>query len=222
MTALNLDRDGAALLNGAALSLLGDLDPLAARHGRTGPGARLHGDIALSRLLADNTVLRDIAVGRRGPRVKPVRAILFDKSPDANWSLGWHQDRTIAVAVRHEVPGFGPWTIKQGLPHVAPPFGLLEKMLTMRVHIDPVPAENAPLLIAPGSHRLGLISEHAIEAVVRSCEIRTCLAERGDVWLYSTPILHASKRASCAGNRRVLQIDFSADPLPPPLKWLGV
>ena len=30
-------------------------------------------------------------------KAKPVRAILFDKTSDANWKVPWHQDLTIAV-----------------------------------------------------------------------------------------------------------------------------
>lgn len=32
----------------------------------------------------------------------------------------------VAVAARIDVKGFGPWTVKNGLVHVAPPFGLLK------------------------------------------------------------------------------------------------
>ena len=74
-------------------------------------------------------------------------------------AAGPAQDRTIVVTRRVEVEGFGPWTVKSGLLHVAPPFDQLAGMVTLRVHLDPVPETNAPLLIAPGSHRLGQIPE---------------------------------------------------------------
>lgn len=153
---------------------------------------------------------------------KPVRAILFDKSEAANWALGWHQDRTVAVKARAAVPGYGPWSVKAGLQHVEPPFALIEAMRTIRVHFDPVPADNAPLLIAPGSHRVGRISERDIDATVAQCGTAACLAERGDIWIYATAILHASAAAALPKHRRVLQLDFSADTLPVPLDWLGI
>jgi ectoine hydroxylase-related dioxygenase (phytanoyl-CoA dioxygenase family) len=151
-----------------------------------------------------------------------VRAILFDKTATTNWSLGWHQDRTIVVAERREVPGFGPWTVKAGLLHVAPPFELLSRMVTLRVHLDPVAQDNAPLLIAPGSHRFGRVLESEIDSVVARCGVATCLAGAGDVWLYATPILHASDAASAPGRRRVLQIDYAAEALPGGLAWCGI
>jgi ectoine hydroxylase-related dioxygenase (phytanoyl-CoA dioxygenase family) len=151
-----------------------------------------------------------------------VRAILFDKTAETNWSLAWHQDRTICVRERIEVEGFGPWSIKAGLYHVAPPFDLLARMVTLRVHLDDVPATNAPLLIAPGSHALGKLPVGDVNAVAVRCGTVACLATAGDVWTYSTPILHASEAASLPARRRVLQVDFSTDELPGGLEWLGV
>jgi hypothetical protein len=55
---------------------------------------------------------------------------------DANWKVAWHQDLTIAVRHRIEVPGFGPWSVKDGVPHVRSPIESLEQMLTVRLHLD--------------------------------------------------------------------------------------
>jgi ectoine hydroxylase-related dioxygenase (phytanoyl-CoA dioxygenase family) len=105
---------------------------------------------------------------------------------------------------------------------VAPPFTLLAGMVTLRVHLDRVTAANAPLLIAPGSHRLGCIAGPAVAEAVRRCGHVACLAEAGDAWLYATAILHASEAASEPARRRVLQVDFAASRLPGGLEWYGV
>jgi len=47
-------------------------------------------------------------------------------------------------------------------------------------------------------------------------------ATLADIWLYATPILHASDAASQPLHRRVLQIDYSVGQLPGGLEWLGV
>jgi ectoine hydroxylase-related dioxygenase (phytanoyl-CoA dioxygenase family) len=138
-----------------------------------------------------------------------------------NWSLGWHQDRTIAVAEQVEVPGFGPWTVKDRQLHVAPTFVILAGMVTLRVHLDPVPATNAPLLFAPGSHRFRRIVVADVERVVQACGTRSCLADPGDVWLYATPIMHASAAAVAPVHRRVLQVDYAVGDLPCGLQWQG-
>lgn len=213
---MNRKEHGAAHLLGAAAPFLCALDALAASQPSDRAGVRLNDAAGLAALLGPDA-LGSLAQGRR-----PVRAILFDKSATTNWALGWHQDRTIAVRARAACDGFGPWSIKAGMFHVEPPFAIIERMLTIRVHLDSVDADNAPLLIAPGSHRLGRIAEAGIDAAVAHCGTASCLAERGDVWIYATSVLHASAAATVPRRRRVLQVDFSADALPAPLEWLGV
>lgn len=189
---------------------------------RDKPGVRISGIPALSRLLGPAGPVGHVPAFALGSDCLPVRAILFDKSSDRNWSLGWHQDRTIAVKRRVDVAGFGPWTIKSGLIHVEPPFQLLANMVTVRVHLDAVTATNAPLLIAPGSHKRGRIPTTEIADVVRECGVIACLAAAGDVWLYATSILHASDAALKPLHRRVLQVDYARGVLPGGLQWLGV
>lgn len=185
-------------------------------------GVRIHGNAVLRELLDGAGSIGRLASGAIGLGARPVRALLFDKSPETNWALGWHQDRTIAVRERIAAPGFGPWTRKQGMTHVEPPFALIERMVTLRIHLDPVPRTNAPLLIAPGSHRLGKLPEPEIDAAVQACGLATCIADAGDVRVYATPILHASERTRILTRRRVLQVDYSAHTLPAGLEWLGI
>nr|ALG05330.2 hypothetical protein 5H7_029 [uncultured bacterium 5H7] len=123
---------------------------------------------------------------------------------------------------RWDVPDYGPWTVKQGLVHVQPPFALTRRMLTARIHLDDVDEANAPLLIALGSHRQGFIPAHDVERVAGDCAVFACHAVAGDVWIYSTPIVHASRAAEPGRRRRVLQVDFSGDALPDGLEWLEV
>lgn len=221
--ALDFERDGAlrlaaALDAGALRAIEAALEGVPASRA----GVRLAGRPGLARQLSGDAPLGRVAAGLIGPAAFPVRAILFDKSAVVNWALGWHQDRTIAVAARVELPGFGAWTMKQGLLHVAPPFSVLAGMVTLRLHLDPVPADNAPLLAARGSHRLGIVPEDQVESVAAAAGRLVCLAERGDVWAYATPILHASARAVRPARRRVLQVDYAAAPLPGGLVWAGL
>ena len=183
---------------------------------------RLFGVAALAPFLTPTGPIGSIATSMMARVPRPVRAILFDKTPTVNWALGWHQDRVIAVRERVEFDGFAPWTRKHGAVHVAPPFEVLADMVTLRVHLDPVPSSNAPLLIAPGSHKLGRITEQEIQNAVRVCGVAACLAKAGDVWAYATPILHASERAEQVAHRRVLQVDYSHRDLLGGLQWLGV
>ncbi|WP_271585455.1 phytanoyl-CoA dioxygenase family protein [Bradyrhizobium sp. CCBAU 45389] len=185
-------------------------------------GLRLRGVEGLAPILAASGLIGSCAASVLGEACRPVRAVLFDKTAATNWALGWHQDRTIAVKQRVAAEGFETWSIKSGMQHVEPPFALLSGMVTLRVHIDPVPVSNAPLLIAPGSHKLGRIPEDEVRNVVRRSGTVACLADAGDIWLYATPILHASDAATAPMHRRVLQVDFAVSKLPGGLEWLGV
>lgn len=183
-----------------------------------GPGQRLRA-AGLSALIAPATTAAHALIGQNA---RPVRAVLFDKTPEANWAVAWHQDRTIVVRERREVEGFGPWSRKDGLQHVAPPIEILAGMATLRIHLDACDADNAPLKVALGSHRLGRVPAPEVGARAAQHAQLECLAQAGDVWAYSTPILHASERAKTPSRRRVLQVDYAARELPGGLAWAGI
>ncbi len=75
-------------------------------------------------------VLQTIAHKFLSGKAFPVRSILFDKSADTDWGVTWHQDLTIAVQTKHEVPGFSAWTLKGGIQHAQPPVEIMERMVT--------------------------------------------------------------------------------------------
>jgi hypothetical protein len=219
---LNLERDGAQLFSGLiGAELLKELEAILS-YRPPAAGVRIGDDPQLRDWISGRSPLGEVARSLRGAGTQPVRAILFDKSEGANWALGWHQDRTIAVRERIDVPGFDNWTVKAGTAHVEPPFEILERMITMRIHLDEVDADNAPLLVVRGSHRLGRLVEAELGGIVEAGATSACDATAGDVWVYATPILHASEPSRRPGNRRVLQIDFSADQLPGGLQWAGI
>lgn len=220
--AINLHDHGANWFRGAVARDLADLRASLEHLPTDQAGVRISGIESLQPFLRQAGSVGSIAAGVLGPASRAVRAVLFDKTATSNWSLAWHQDRTICVKRRIDVDGFGPWTIKGGMQHVAPPFDVLTRMVTLRVHLDDVPATNAPLLIAPGSHAEGRVPVTAIEEVVGRCGTLACVAEAGDVWVYATPILHASETAKSPRSRRVLQLDFAGEDLPGGLEWLGV
>ncbi|MEO8531119.1 MAG: phytanoyl-CoA dioxygenase, partial [Deltaproteobacteria bacterium] len=193
-----------------------------AGHLDTSAGSRLVGNPDVHALVATGQTLQRIASEALGTTARAVRAVLFDKTAANNWPLGWHQDRVIAVKERAEVQGFGPFTVKQSILHVQPPAEVIAGMATLRAHLDPVDAENAPLLIARGSHVLGLVPVDKISGVVECSDVVARLAGPGDIWVYRTLILHASEAAKHPHRRRVLQVDFAAVDLPEPLEWLGV
>lgn len=186
------------------------------------PGVRLADEPRLTALLVPDGPVGSIAASLTSLATRPVRAVMFDKTPEANWVVAWHQDRTIAVRERVEVKGFGPWSEKDGILHVAPPFEVLARMITVRVHLDRVDEANAPLRIALGTHARGRVPAADAEAIASTAPQTVCLAEVGDIWAYRTPILHASDRTRRTGRRRVLQVDYADFDLPDGLAWKGL
>ena len=151
--------------------------------------------------------------------MKPVRVLLFDKTPESNWAIPWHQDRTIAVKERADTEGYGPWTVKDGVVHVEPPVSLLEEMVTLRLFVDDCDEGNGPLRIAMGSHRCGRLPAANVNALARQSDILVCTGRAGDVLVMKTLAVHSSAAAGAPAHRRVLHVDYSAADLPPPLAW---
>ncbi len=149
----------------------------------------------------------------------PVRGILFDKSPGANWVVPFHQDVTIPVRRRLDAPGYGPWSVKQGVPDVQPPRDVLENMVTLRLHLDDVDESNGPLLVFPGSDAGGILDAAQLASLRRSCSPLPCLARSGDLLLMRPLLVHGSHRAVNPSRRRILHIEYAASALPGGLEW---
>jgi hypothetical protein len=212
---------GVAVIRGVVPSAqivpLRDLEEFALR-GR--PGERsfaVHRKVAA--LIAAEGVLSKLAERLAGQRMQPVRVLYFDKNPDVNWAVPWHQDRTIAVARRVNAPGYETWSIKGGVSHVEPPEPILRSMLSLRLHIDDCGLGNGPLLVLRGSFRLGRVSTDAVQRHVHEGVVDTCCANSGDVLAMRGLTIHASERAVHPTRRRVVHVDFNSADLPDGLEW---
>lgn len=154
-----------------------------------------------------------------GPDAFVVRATLFDKRPDANWAVTWHQDQAIAVTERVDTPGYGPWSVKQGITHVEPPANVLAAMVAVRIHLDPCSAENGALVALPGSHRHGRVDIETPRDRYPEVHEQVLPVEAGGVLLMKPLCLHRSSRSTTGGRRRVIHFDCAAADLPAPLAW---
>ena len=152
-----------------------------------------------------------------GGRAFPVRAILFDKTPSANWSVGWHQDLAISVRQRVDAPGFYGWSEKDGIVHVMAPAQVLEQMVTVRIHLDDCDVANGALQVVPGSHLAGVLDAAGIRQ--RSKAGVTCVVPQGGALLMRPLHLHASHAAQSRLHRRVVHLEYACRPLPCGLQW---
>lgn len=144
-----------------------------------------------------------------------VKSIYFDKPPDSNWFVSFHQDLTIAVDRKIPVPGFGPWTVKQDQYAVQPPAAILQDNITARIHLDDTTGENGALKVIPGSHLHGIVRPETADL----SNPVTCLAPAGAVLFMKPLLLHASSRTLNLQRRRVIHIEFSRQSLPAGLHW---
>lgn len=172
------------------------------------------------RCLASSAPLRALVEPVLGTEAFAVRAMLFDKTASANWNVAWHQDLTIGVRGRVEAPGFERWSVKAGVQHVQPPIPVLEGMLAVRVHLDDCGSGNGALRVLPESHAAGRLTGEAIREWRERSAAVTCDVARGGILLMRPLLLHASSEAVAPGHRRVIHLEYAAEPLPGGLEWL--
>jgi ectoine hydroxylase-related dioxygenase (phytanoyl-CoA dioxygenase family) len=167
----------------------------------------------LRRVLADPG-LHSIVRETLGDGAFVTKNIWFEKPHGGNWFVGWHQDISISVRERREVPGYSKWTAKHGVIGVVPPVAILERTLTVRIHLDDADGTNGAVRVIPGSHRNG-IQPHLGADVDGSL----CAVPSGGVMLMRPLLMHASSRSTSDRPRRVLHLEFNDRGLDGGLEW---
>ncbi len=170
--------------------------------------------------LAEAPEILTLAETVLGPTTFLVRSLFFDKTPEANWKVAWHQDLTIAVQNKIEVPGYNSWSMKDGVHHVQPPVSVLERMLTIRFHLDDCNQTNGALQVLPGSHLTGRLGAAQISEWRAKTESVVCAVPAGGALLMRPLLLHASSPALTPNHRRVIHLEYAADSLPAGLQWV--
>lgn len=174
--------------------------------------------VPIVRELAASAPVLVLAESVLGKSCFAVKGTFFNKTQEANWKVVWHQDLTIVVRERREVPGFGPWTIKAGINHVQPPTEVLGRVLAIRLHLDESGPDNGPLRVVPGSHKQGRLSAEKVAEWQKAKSV-VCTVPRGGALLMRPLLLHASSACVAPKPRRVIHLEFAAGPLPGGLEW---
>jgi len=159
--------------------------------------------------LATEPRLLSIAREILGHEAIPFRATLFDKSPQANWLVVWHQDTALPIQERHDAQGWGPWSLKDGISYAHAPASALCQVLALRVHLDESNSDNGPLRVLSGTHVKGVLTDEAIEKLVGHIPAIDCLVPQGGVLAMRPLIVHASSKSHSQVPRRVVHIEYA-------------
>ncbi len=169
--------------------------------------------------LADSSEFMSLANSLLGSMPSIVRVIFFDKTPEKNWLVTWHQDKTIALNKKINISGWGPWSIKDDVHHVQPPLEVLNKMVTFRLHLDKTTKNNGCLKVIPKSHQLGILTQQELTEVINNQQSFLCEANEGDLLIMKPHILHSSSKSNNPGHRRIVHIEYSNYQLPEGVLW---
>jgi ectoine hydroxylase-related dioxygenase (phytanoyl-CoA dioxygenase family) len=188
--------------------LLQEIDDLAPRRSRAGLRHALK--LAPVAALAGQSQMMELAREILGPGAFPFRATLFDKSPKSNWLVVWHQDTALPLHKRLDVAGWGPWSVKEGVPYAHAPTSALSRVVALRVSFDASTLENGPLRVLSGTHRQGVLSDDAVHELAAQAAPFDCVVPKGGILIMRPLLIHASSKSQSEAPRRVLHIEYAA------------
>ncbi len=162
------------------------------------------------RNLAEDSRLLEIVRVVLGPTAIPFRATLFDKSPSSNWLVARHQDTALPLSEKVETPGWGPWSLKEGVVYSYAPKEALEQVLALRIHLDDSRPDNGPLRVIPDSHRSGVFTDFEIQELVLSSGTVECTVATGGVIAMRPLVIRASSKSENDLPRRVLHLEYAS------------
>lgn len=208
-----VERDGYAIIPDVlnfteAEELLSKLAASQLQRSRAGV-RHLLGHPAVSQIANDPQML-GMAQTILGQDAFPFRATLFDKSPDTNWLITWHQDTALPLREKVETAGWGSWSVKEGVIYAHAPADALEKVVALRLHLDDSTTANGPLRIVPETHRKGVLNDSEVEVIVAQQSGVICLIKKGGVIAMKPLSIHASSKSKSEIPRRVLHVEYAS------------
>jgi ectoine hydroxylase-related dioxygenase (phytanoyl-CoA dioxygenase family) len=159
--------------------------------------------------IARDLRLMNIAGRILGAGAIAFRATLFEKLPDSNWLVAWHQDTALPLRERRETAGWGPWSVKDGVNYAHAPAAALEMVVALRLNLDDSTANNGPLRVLPGTHTRGVLTDDEMHAIAERTASVECLMTLGGVVAMRPLVIHASSKSTAVNPRRVLHIEYA-------------
>lgn len=188
--------------------ILRDINQLAPQRSRAGIRHALQ--LPPVSAVARDPVLMELSCRILGPKAFPFRATLFEKSPTSNWLVVWHQDTALPLRKRVDVPGWGPWSVKEGIDYAHAPASALSQVVALRIHLDDSTPENGSLRVLPSTHMVGVLSDGSIQELAERIAPVDCGVAKGGVLAMRPLLVHASSKSRIEMPRRVLHIEYAA------------
>ena len=113
---------------------------------------------------------------------------------------------------RDDRPGWGPWSVKEGVLYAHAPECALSQVIALRLHLDDSTADTGPLRVIPETHKQGVLTDNAIHELATHTPPITCIVPRGGVLAMRPLLVHASSKSHGDESRRVLHIEYAAGP----------
>ena len=210
-----IDRDGFAIIpnvlpSGEVEQILEQICASAPRRTRAGVRQALSLRLGPVSQVAQTPNLIQLAQVVLGPEAFPFRATLSDKSRKSNWLVVWHQDTALPLRERHQVVGWGPWSVKDGVHYGHAPAAALSQVLALRIHLDRSTTLNGPLRVLPGTQTLGVLDDDRIHKLSTTINPVECLVSAGGILAMRPLLIHSSSKSQTAADRRVLHIEYAA------------
>lgn len=185
-------------------AILGELDLF-----RSSPGQRRLIESKTIQAIAQDCRLISIASRYISGEPVPFKATFFNKTEDFNWLVPWHQDRVLPIKRRKDLPGWGPWTNKDGIEFAHAPTWALSRVIALRLHLDSSTTFNGPLRVIPGSHTLGVLDQAQVVNVANKDKRQTLTVSKGGVIAIRPLTIHASSKSLNNLSRRVLHFEYT-------------
>lgn len=152
------------------------------------------------------------------PNAFLVKSIFFEKSPEADWYVTWHQDIPINVNKKKSTAGYSAWTNRDRVISVRPPQEISKGIFSIRIHLDETNENNGALKVIAGSHNKVFATEE-LNLISNNSVPTSCNVQAGGIHLMRPLLLHASSKTKNQKKRRVIHLEFCSMELANGLEW---
>ncbi len=146
------------------------------------------------------------------------KALYYDKPPQGNSYIKWHQELTVDVHTKILTDSYDGWTTDGAFVSLHPPVEVLHEGLILHIHLDEIHLDQGVIHVIPGSHQKRL-TEQEIQPIAEQANPFPCEVNAGGLIIFKPLLLHAYTKSTYHKKRRVLHLELNRIELPDGLEW---